>query len=310
MKAIYLGDGKYKSKGFSGRVFGKYKVGAFYEVVEQKVTDKIIKVIDEDGYDFGEDSGFFQVIPDDVTEAPSWAAPKAIYAPWVFPKAPDDISTRHAIKTQKQIGAMVLDQLSIIDPNCIIAGGAPRNWDMGKVANDIDVYLYVGETHSCSSLLRALKKLFGADMIPMGLTAMELNDVSAKERLECPYDAMDIRWVFEGNVMGTTVQFIVMKAPTFNSVVDRFDSSICKVWFDGKHIVETNEYKRTKETGVIFINDPDGRQNRHLDKMYKYFGELGYVFTTDKYNGRTKVERSDVKNVWFPSMQVKEQITF
>lgn len=310
MKAIYAGD-EGKSNGFTKMAYGHYLKGGVYEVLkDDRSSDGSIKVRDKDGETWWEDAGFFLIVPDGAKLAPM-SMPKANYAPWVrgCDVHPITTETRRAIKTQKQIAKLVMEQLSIIDPNCIVAGGAPRNWEQNKVANDIDVYLYAGETHSCSSMLRALKKLFGESMVPMGLTAMELNDVSATERLECPYDAMDIKWVFEGNVMGTPVQFIVMKQPTFSSVVDRFDTSICKIWFDGNRIIETGDYKLTRSTGVIFVKDPEGRQNKHLEKMYRFYNGAGYVFTTDdvpRHPANKTYTRNSVKKVWTPTVDSTE----
>lgn len=46
---------------------------------------------------------------------------------------------------QKDIARELLCKLEITDPNCILAGGAPRDWWFDKVANDLDFYVYWGD---------------------------------------------------------------------------------------------------------------------------------------------------------------------
>ena len=52
--------------------------------------------------------------------------------------------TTHTIEEQQEVAKYVLQKLEIIDPCCILAGGAPRDWDLGTPANDLDFYLYLG----------------------------------------------------------------------------------------------------------------------------------------------------------------------
>lgn len=211
------------------------------------------------------------------------------YPKWIRQIAVVNDDTRRTIKKQKAVAKMVLEQLAFLDDNAIVAGGAPRNWEQGKAAVDIDVYFYIDPSRQCGHILRHLIALFGP-MNPMGATKVDLGDSTQEERKNCDYDQMDIRWVFEGVIMGEQVQFIVMKEPTFSSVINRFDSSICKIWYNGFRIIPEPDYLLTAETGVIFIKDPEGKQNKHLEKMYRYYATQGYVFTKDAVPSRTSSE--------------------
>lgn len=46
------------------------------------------------------------------------------------------------IKHQQEIADNILQALSTIDPNCVIAGGAVADWHFGKPAKDLDVYFF------------------------------------------------------------------------------------------------------------------------------------------------------------------------
>ena len=46
------------------------------------------------------------------------------------------------IETQQEVVGDVLSKIKwSIDSEAIVAGGAPRNWHLGKLANDIDLYM-------------------------------------------------------------------------------------------------------------------------------------------------------------------------
>ncbi|MDB4311983.1 hypothetical protein N9937_00995 [bacterium] len=46
-----------------------------------------------------------------------------------------------SVDEQREKVAEVLSALKMIDGEAILAGGAPRNWQEGKIANDYDIYL-------------------------------------------------------------------------------------------------------------------------------------------------------------------------
>ena len=46
-----------------------------------------------------------------------------------------------SIESQKSCANAVLSMLHMVDPDCCILGGAPRDWALGNPAKDLDVYL-------------------------------------------------------------------------------------------------------------------------------------------------------------------------
>lgn len=72
-------------------------------------------------------------------------------------------STLH-INRQKNEARDLLDRLTLLDPSCAVLGGAPRNWHLGHLANDIDIFLYLPRNIQGQGQLRlTLKRLTGHD---------------------------------------------------------------------------------------------------------------------------------------------------
>lgn len=51
------------------------------------------------------------------------------------------VNTVKVIETQKICANAILRMLSMVDPNSCILGGAPRDWQLGSAAKDLDVYV-------------------------------------------------------------------------------------------------------------------------------------------------------------------------
>jgi len=54
-----------------------------------------------------------------------------------------------AVDSQKELSRLVYRALSIIDPRCLLAGGAPRNWYFGELAKDLDFYIQTPDDRRC-----------------------------------------------------------------------------------------------------------------------------------------------------------------
>jgi tRNA nucleotidyltransferase/poly(A) polymerase len=61
------------------------------------------------------------------------------------------------IDLQKIVADDVLEKLFSIDPHAIVAGGAPRDWFMGNLASDIDVFFCTRHGISISTVKRQLE---------------------------------------------------------------------------------------------------------------------------------------------------------
>jgi hypothetical protein len=177
-------------------------------------------------------------------------------------------NTSSLIVWQQSVADSLLARLEAIDPHCIIAGGAPRDWYLGLQAKDLDVYLYVPQ----NSLLRHFKTQLAA----IGITNIEQSTLSVDDDRYISNPL--VRWVFNYEESGEKVQLIVMKESTYTSVVQHFPLSICKVWYKGGKIIpysrqftETTDRKAIVKTGTEYSSD-----GWYIDKIRDKFPDFTY----------------------------------
>lgn len=195
-----------------------------------------------------------------------------------------------ALKVQKEIAKEVLEVLEVIDPTCILAGGAPRDWFWGRVASDLDFYVHDARKLSQGDWERRLNKTL-LDVRPLG----QLRPESADEE----YGSLSgLKHVFEGEYMGQTVQVMVMSTPTFSSVVDHFCMDNSKIWWKGGRVQPTFEFLLANATRTLKVCSDYAPKQRYIDKMVKKFPEFK-LETCDKCYAERKdkfVEVAQVKN--------------
>lgn len=189
------------------------------------------------------------------------------------------------LDNQKQIAKEVLHLLEAADPNCILAGGAPRDWWFGNIARDLDFYVYFGENTTC-----------GEDKIRFKRLGLNVDKMSSnKHSLE--YGSIpELHRVFEGNFKGETIQIMVMNKPTFGCVVDRFGCSVSKVWWKGSNIRPTLQFLVSHVMKVNFLEENYNSKETYVKKMSEKYPE--YV-STDKasYKGYEKLFKKFYKDM-------------
>ena len=175
---------------------------------------------------------------------------------------------------QKTIADYILGRLFLIDPYCILAGGAPRDWSQGLVANDLDFYI-----HSSNPI----------DVVKKQLDHLQFDDVGSlgysKESLEesgSAYCSMkDLRHVFETHYHGVKVQFMVMGKPTFFSVVPKFGVTISKFWYKDGVIHDTPEARASFASKVIGYRDDFSCKETYFKKMKERYPDYTFVKMSD-----------------------------
>ncbi|MNQ25269.1 hypothetical protein D3C85_384840 [compost metagenome] len=176
------------------------------------------------------------------------------------------------IEQQKQLADKVYDMLTLIDPNCVLAGGAPRDWYLGTAANDLDFYFC-----STGSTVKSVEK--------------QLNRAGFKVKASiCPvqselYEYMPglVRiWNCESEAM--KVQFIQMSDQKYRwDVVSNMDVSICKAWYSHNGNIKLHQdFKLTVASGIMFLKDKYSWDNKHSLKMKKRFSGKFYAGTREQ----------------------------
>lgn len=148
------------------------------------------------------------------------------------------------IDEQKKIADEVINKLRAVDPYCILAGGAPRDWHFGNTANDLDFYIW--QQHSTQRAKIAQLKYAGFVVSPVGYS--DNREMYEKNKV--------IEGVFDVKGFDMDIQIISLNTPTY-SVVDTFPFSICQAWYTPERDIQLERnFKITEKTGYIFKTNP------------------------------------------------------
>lgn len=190
------------------------------------------------------------------------------------------------ITLQKQVADKVLDRLEIIDPSCIVAGGAPRDWVMGKPASDIDIFIRVPEPHMTATLKQIRKALGSTDISEAAYNKMTERvspDTNTDKVAQLYRTNPDILFVFNAEVDGVNCQIICMKVPTYQ-VVDKFPFGICKVWYKNGTIRTTKAFDLALTLKVLVLTgELYNNEDFYVKKMKEKFSYTnGWKFYSSK----------------------------
>lgn len=189
------------------------------------------------------------------------------------------------IKEQQEIVFEVLSKVKyMIDNEAIVAGGAPRNWDEGKLANDIDLYMRSNCIATSGRLSNQIAK------VVFGCKSGELETYQDVEIGNYTF-GVDLEIVKLLGVIykGVKFQFIILNGnkeyKNFKKdIVDHMDIGLNRTWIDwyGKcdlgHIYKTKEYTKDRENNTLslYVNSMTESQlkhcmTHHLPKMQMYY---------------------------------------
>lgn len=181
----------------------------------------------------------------------------------------------HIIEHQKTIAAYVMKKLEIIDPNCILAGGAPRDWELGIPANDLDFYYYT-HAHSAHDVLMQLNRLFGENTFKF-LQCKNAGEEDQNGYLSIPY----VDRVLEGEIAGIKVQMIKTKdeQDTYD-LIRYFDLSICQIWWKNGASYPNPNFLFSLENNVIFESCKSDK-TVHKNKIIEQYSDRFMFLSTE-----------------------------
>ncbi len=164
-----------------------------------------------------------------------------------------------SIEKQKEIAEVILNVLEVIDPLCILAGGAPRDWFFNKEANDLDFYIHIRNDTMDMTALRF--KNLGLELKPLNWDGAGLQ-----------YKCMEhLHRIYEGAYCGQKYQVMVMKEKTTTCVIDHFGTSVCKAWWKGGEVQTCAEFLVSHYTKTIFKKDDYTAKVLHVEKMMQRY---------------------------------------
>lgn len=159
-----------------------------------------------------------------------------------------------------------------IDSEAIVAGGAPRNWDHERSANDIDLYFRcnLNTQYATKNLLLKLFENTGLDV-----------EVKAHKNLSRYALSINIKHIIDLEINGVLFQFIVLADVTGNfmqKVVKAFDIGICRIAYTGSNTYRSPEYNKDVTNSTItlytkYLTDAQLRHsiNNHVGKLLDYY---------------------------------------
>lgn len=150
------------------------------------------------------------------------------------------MTSQARIAYQKEVAIDLLKQLELLYPYTILAGGAPRDWYVGRAAKDLDFFLYY--PHTYAHLDKMLRRIGWVD----GTSKAKWGDNIPMEYKLNP----DIRCVIDGKWMDQDVQLIILKKDTFG-IVEKFPINLCQCWWKGQDSVK-------RYYGADFVEEPNG----------------------------------------------------
>lgn len=166
------------------------------------------------------------------------------------------------IKFQKELAKKILKDLKVIDPRAYLAGGAPRDWEFGEEANDLDFYYFTQASTMGESSLQ-LERFF-----PKVHMSGETNgDVKLYEHME------GLRRIWNTEIQGMKVQFIQMKTiEDREKAWERMSISVCKIKMDTWGIVwKHKDFKLSQASDTMFLTKGYSWSDPHPSKIFERF---------------------------------------
>lgn len=152
------------------------------------------------------------------------------------------------IEIQQSIAKDVLSKLQLVDMFAILAGGACRDWYLGKEASDLDFYVHYSTKYPQWALCEHFSKLLECKIEVVGKKGEKINPESAVVYTRDP----NIEIVLGGVKDGINVQIIITSSPYFN--VSNFCFDICQAYTtDVDNIKTTPKFDEAVKHKVIRI---------------------------------------------------------
>ncbi len=187
-------------------------------------------------------------------------------------------SSVDVVESQKQLADEILLKISMYDPYVIVAGGAPRDWWMGRQAADIDVFINVNRTHS----MHVVESVF--EKMGFELENAKHGEIAEDYKLN-PY----IKWVYNVKGLSHPVQLVFLNCSTFR-VLQEFPLNISRIWYRyDRGVCTTPEFVQAMDTkSIIKLSELYADGNKYIRKIREKFPEFQYYNSLHTYTFHRK----------------------
>lgn len=192
----------------------------------------------------------------------------------------------------------------LLDPNAVLAGGAPRDWFFNRNAKDLDIFVYLGEQNKKPSYWKqkledvgfkvsAIKNKYGpkdgmfaqcfewtknifASCKLTKSTNQEDYILSMNPYLECVVD-------IEVESGENPVQIMIMNQPVDQCTYTKFPVSISQIWYKNGKFNKTPDFLVGIKHNIIYPTGIDNSMNgKYTKKVREKFPEFEYLDSKDK----------------------------
>ena len=197
------------------------------------------------------------------------------------------------IKMQQALADTVLQRLLTLDPFAIVAGGAPRDWYLGREATDLDVYFHPNPNWDVMTVRNQLIAR-GFEFTDAVDSLQQFNE-NEEERRSQYLANQYLKAVYNPINTAMKVQLMWMSEPTFESVLPQFTLNLSRAYYKNDKIsTDTIFDLGIKEKAIIRTNSVYINNDRYIDKIKAKFPDYTYYESEAVYFGDEETPDEDI----------------
>lgn len=168
------------------------------------------------------------------------------------------------VSEQRKVADLIMAKLVAIDPEVILAGGAPRDWFFGNEATDFDFYVHAPAFRTSWEFKKQLEAI-----------GLEID-----KSLPPPEDYEnnpDLFMVYNISGFGVPVQVMVMKERVGQQTIDKFGLSLSKIYYKDGVTISSWEFKTGSRQKVMWkCGQIFGNHEKYIEKIKGKFPDFEY----------------------------------
>lgn len=191
------------------------------------------------------------------------------------------------IKLQQVYADQILSMIERIDPLAIIAGGAPRDWYLGREATDLDVYFHPNPNWNVMTVRNQL--VCAGFEFTDAANFLEQVDIESNECRSQYLANQYLKAVYNPANTKMKVQLMWMSEPTSESVLPQFTLNLSKAYYkNGKIGTDALFDLGVSKKAIIRTNSIYIDKDRYIDKIKAKFPDYTYYESENAYFGYTE----------------------
>lgn len=173
------------------------------------------------------------------------------------------------IAEQKLIAEQILAKLVAIDPRVVLAGGAVRDWILGREATDLDFYIHTPTWRSYADVTRQI------NAVGLKISKTMTDEMISENYATNPW----LRIVFNIEGYDIPVQIMGMSEAVETTVVPKFAISLSKAWWTGgDKLHSTWEFDKSVKHKIFWMQgEVYGDNGKYIKKIMGKFPDYKFL---------------------------------